>query len=533
MILLAVVLFALLAWGAVNFFTSSAFLRPLVIRGLDLVIHGEADLDSAVLRSPRDARVHGLSLRRFGEAEPDISVGRIQVIFNPWAFLSGKAEPTGGTLSNADVRVKFDENGRVNLKELFDAKREPRRPADPEDLAGLLADGVRFDQLAVHLIHPAVFKDAETRTLSGIRGVWQRGSTGLDWMHFSGEVLDAPFRGVQFDGWTRLGRNAPSQFRLHLHGESLRIGPELGAFLPADLREASFPFHLRGWADVFSLVDIEEGRDPDFTLKLDLSGASLLLPPQNIPITSASAKVAVVPGTANFVLESGFLFEGLLDGASTVRFHENGEAPILASLNFRHVNLALLLNHLLPGENAPPGIMAGTVRVRGDLAEPKKLSVRGEVALREAVLVELPLLASLFSVLNLNISRSETIRSGDMRFWLDLEKERFHIRRAEIRSRNVQLSGRGSIGFDGTLDITVVTALAEASDRGILAPLRRITHMFVDGVQRIVTPPIHVSGTLEKPKFEVMAIQHIGKPITSLFDLIGRVAGAPEAELDD
>lgn len=527
-VLLAVVLLLLLGWGAKNYFTSSAFLRPLVVRGLEKEINGEAELDAIVVRSPRDVRLHGLALRRMGAEEPDISAGRIQIAFNPWAFLAGKAEPAGASVSQADVRVKFDEDGRVNLADLFDLPREPRRPRDPEDLAGLLAEGVRFEQLALHLAHPGLFKDHEMRTVSGLRGVWQRGSTGLDWMHFSGEVLDAPFRGVQFDGWTRLGEQR--QFRMHLTGESVQIGPELAAFLPADLHEAVAPFHFNGWANVLSAVELQRGRAPEFTVKMDIAGASLLIPPQNIPVTSASAKLAVVPGTAHFVLESGFLFDGLLDGASTVRFYGNGQTPILASLNFQHMNLALLLNHLMPGEDAPPGMMSGNLSVAGNLATPKQLLVRGEVALRDAVLVELPLFASLFSVLNLNISRSETVRSGDMRYWLDLDKGRFHIRRAEIRSRNVQLSGKGSIGFDGTLDITVVTALTEATDRGIFGSLRRITHVLVDGVQRMVTPPIHVTGTLEKPKFEVMAVRHFGRPITSLFDLVGRVTGVSEAE---
>lgn len=524
-ILLVGVLLVMAVVGVFHFFTSSAFLKPIIHRALSKAVRGTVEIDDVELRSLRDFRMAGLRLMREGAEEPDIEVEKIRVDLNPWALLGMGVEARGGAVLGGKAMLSV-KDGKTNFSELFAPKDPDRPPADQDKLARLLADGMVFNECEFSLRHPSIFKDTEPRRFTGLNGSWRRGANTLDWHHFEAEVSDPPLRGLRVQGAAKTGKDGG--VRLRISGDTIRVTPELIAMLPSDLVSAVGQFDPQGWLGLESSVDLKRGQAPRFGLTLDLSGADLSLPLNSLPVQAARARLSVVREALNFSLDSGFLFSGNLQGTCAIRFPKNGSKPMRASVDFANVDLSELLAHMLPDDRSRPGRLDGTALVYGDLDHPEQLSIEGDVQLSDAILVELPVFASLFTVLNLRVDRSEIVRSGELDYHLDLEKGRFHIDGLELRSKNVQIGCRGWIGFDGTLDLIVVAALPDDTERGILAPLKRIYTVVVGGAQRLVTPPYSVTGTLENPKFRPMALEHIGAPLTSLFDILGRAVGARE-----
>lgn len=527
---LIVVIILVALWFGWRLVTSPQFLKKMIVENLQPYVNGTVKLDEVRLRSLSDVRLRGLALTLKGGEKPDISARSIRVNLSPWGLFDGEVDILSVAVVDPVCRISFDEKGRSNLDRLFiapkPAKGEPK-PASGGD-ESLLSGGVIYENGKVVCRSRALFGDDEPRRLGGIYGTWRREPSSIELESFSGAIREAPVRGAEFYGWLRT--SDPNEFRLHVSAEGLRLSPGLIFFLPNAIRKRFEPFEPTGWVTLQAMVDTQVSQETEFFLELEMCGCGVRVPNTPLRVESIQGAVRMVPASIDIRCDSAFLCEGQLKASASLTRALDGKQRLRGFFGFEGVSMAALMNSLAPKEKPRPGILAGWFRINGDPANLASLDARGEVELSRAELLQLPIFAKVLSLLNLSVRSSEIIRSGELRYRVDLAKQRLLIDELRLRSPNVQVVGKGWLAFDSKIDMQMVVSIPKTEAKGLFTMLKRVYESVVGGVQSIVTPPIRITGTIQKPEAEVMALQYYGKPVTDLFDLLNPLSGGKKKE---
>jgi len=495
-------------------------LAALIEEGLAPEINGTVAIGHAEIRSLTDARVSGIRLSRANVPEPDIEAGRVRVDLDPWAFLIGRAEVRSATVSDGVVRWQWMGPDDTNLLRLFSPKR-PARPAKvkSEPPERLLAGGVLCDRMTLVWTHPEIFGEKEPRRFSGINGWWRRGASTADWFEFGGVFTRLPYRGLTFAGWADLNR--PEQVRLEFRGNGIPIAQEIIDALPAHVREVMAYLSLQGWVSVAMTVDDTSGRPTDFNLDLSFSGCEVGPAEKDIRAERVRAELNVAEGALDVRVLSAGLCGGEMSGSLSLRQMSDGKRWMRAYGEARGVEMAEVMKRMTPDLPPRKGTMTVTFRLLGQPGALKKAVARGTVTLVDAALLKLPLFSSVLAALNLSVSPSEMVRSGTLKYRLDFERKRIWMEQMTLRSRNVEISGKGWVGFDGDLDMVVVGAMPrDEAGKSALGIFKDVYNYIVGGVQRLVSPPMRLTGTLTDTKVKWLAPAIISQPFGDLYDLL-------------
>ena len=533
---LAVLIFLVAVWFVWRWVTSPRFLNELIVENLQPYVNGSVKIDEVRLRSLNDVRFKNLSLTLKGDKKPSIEVKGIRVNLIPWGFLDGEVDVLSAAVVDPVCRLTLDAKGESNLDRLFVLPSAPKPKPDTKAKTqpsssgdeSLLSGGVTYENGKVILRSRTIFGDDEPRRLGGIYGVWRREPSSVNLENFSGVIQEAPIRGARFTGWLRA--NDPYQFRIRVAALGLRLTPGLIYFLPDAIRRRFEPFEPTGWVTLDTMVDMRASEDPEYFLEMELCGCGMRIPDTPLEIEAIQGEVRMLPSSLVVRCDSAFFCEGQLKASASLTTVLGGKQRLRGFVGFEGVSMTALMKRLAPKEPPKPGILEGWFRISGDPARAASLDARGEVKLSRAELLQLPVFAKVLSILNLSISSAEVIRSGDVRFRLDLAKGRVLVDELRLLSPNVQIAGKGWIGFDSKLDMRLVVSIPKTEAKGLFTMLKRVYESVVGGVQSIVTPPIRITGTLQKPEAQVMALQYYGKPVTDLFDLLNPLSSSKKGK---
>jgi len=518
--ILALALAAAAGFGVARRLLSPKSLAAFIEEGLAPEINGTVAIGHAEIRSLTDARVSGVRLARAGAREPDIEAGRVRVDLDPWAFLMGRAEARSATVSDGVVRWQWLGPDDTNLARLFSPERKgPRTRAKAEASERLLAGGVSCDRMTLVWTHPQIFGDREPRLFAGINGWWRRGASTADWFEFGGVFTRRPYRGLTFAGWADLNR--PEQVRVEFHGNGIPIDQEIIKALPAHVREVMEHLSIQGWLSVAMTVDDTSGKPTDFNLDLGFSGCEVGPAEADIRAERVRAELNVAEGSMDLRVLSAGLCGGEMWGSLSLRRMSDGKRWMRAYGEARGVEMADVMKRMTPELTPRKGTMSVTFRLLGRPGSLKKASARGTVVLSDAAMLKLPLFSSVLAALNLSVSPSETVRSGMLKYRLDFERQRIWAEEMTLRSRNVELSGRGWVGFDGSLDMVVVGAMPRGeAGKSALGIVKDVYNYIVGGVQRLVSPPMRLTGTLADTKVKWLPPAILSQPFGDLYDLL-------------
>ncbi|HRU04476.1 MAG TPA: hypothetical protein P5137_01725, partial [Candidatus Brocadiia bacterium] len=95
-----------------------------------------------------------------------------------------------------------------------------------------------------------------------------------------------------------------------------------------------------------------------------------------------------------------------------------------------------------------------------------------------------------------------------------------------LSSQAVEVTGRGTIRLDGETDL-ILAAVSPKTSGGI--PLiSDAFNVVIRGVQGAILPPVRVTGKIWAPKWKVMKLEPIRRPLRSVLDLAGLLGSSTE-----
>ncbi len=164
---------------------------------------------------------------------------------------------------------------------------------------------------------------------------------------------------------------------------------------------------------------------------------------------------------------------------------------------------------LLPGrQEAFSGKLSGMVDLHGIGAGTHRLHGGGWAALRGANLYETPLAISLLSILSLKTPDRTAFTAGDYQFRIDGPYVYFN--RLDLRGDAISLRGRGSLGFDRSIDLTFYTIVGRDEYR-----LPFVDRILGEASQSLLQ--IKVDGSLDDPQTHRALVPALSGPLQQLW----------------
>jgi hypothetical protein len=251
---------------------------------------------------------------------------------------------------------------------------------------------------------------------------------------------------------------------------------------------------------------------------LDLRDASMMLRDLPLPITSISGQALITDSRIVSNEFAGLLSSGRLVGNVVVSYGPNAAYPsYAATLDFNLVDLGQLLAEVTGTQTDLAGQLTGRVYLGGFLSDPRSLSARGQIALTDGLLWESPFFAQLLSVLHLTLPHEgRTPMRGNITF--ALAHGAIQIDEFEVIGGGLDASGRGTVGLDQSLKLTMIAVGAPEKGRGIPIVSDALGWLLSAVEQQLVH--IEVTGTLSEPKFQPQVLSKITWPLVGLRDLL-------------
>ncbi len=185
-------------------------------------------------------------------------------------------------------------------------------------------------------------------------------------------------------------------------------------------------------------------------------------------------------------------------------------------LNFSRIILEELAQKATKTEKQWSGLLYGRIKYRGVGADPKNFSAEGQFNINEGYLSNVPIIFSVFNFLNLSIPKKESFHSAEAKFIV--KDGVIHIDEAKVYSDSIELNGRGNVGLNGDLHISIVAGF----NRDFFSQIPfvgRLIDFVVGGVRKQLTM-VEIGGTFLKPETHPVPFKPFTKSIKNMFELL-------------
>ncbi|MCK4283816.1 MAG: hypothetical protein KAX44_05830, partial [Candidatus Brocadiae bacterium] len=262
------------------------------------------------------------------------------------------------------------------------------------------------------------------------------------------------------------------------------------------------------------VYDGQKERPLHYTLDLDLRDISVLPESLPVPVDALSGQLLVSENHmfSNYLV--GVTCDGHFEGAGVIHYGAESEVPTYgARVRFEQVELAELIRCFGGGKEGVSGRIGGVLYVGGVLGDSTTTRGHGQVSLTEGYLWETPFFVGVVSLLHLAMpGRSSAAARGEAA--VALNGDEVKVRELNLTGGGMDLSGYGSVWWDGKLDMTMVVVGAPEKGSGIpfVSPL---VGWVLQTMERQLVR-LEVSGTLSEPRFKHQVLSTITWPLTSL-----------------
>ena len=140
------------------------------------------------------------------------------------------------------------------------------------------------------------------------------------------------------------------------------------------------------------------------------------------------------------------------------------------------------------------------------------LKLRGQAKITNGRLAELPLLVSIINFLNLSLPGRVVFSSATAGF--RIEDQVAHIERVELYSDVLDVFIRGTVDFDGNLDLQAGVGYRRPVLRNI--PLIGPVLSYITNTLRRALTTVRVTGNVESPSINLVSVQYLSSPIKAL-----------------
>lgn len=162
------------------------------------------------------------------------------------------------------------------------------------------------------------------------------------------------------------------------------------------------------------------------------------------------------------------------------------------------------------------GILYGRLKFLGTGSDKKKFYAEGQLNINEGYLSDVPIVLSVFNLLNLSLPKKESFHSALAKFVI---KDGFiHVDEGRIYSDSTELNGRGDISLDGDINLTVVAGFNK-DFFSRLPIVGRVFDFIVGGVRKQLTM-VEIKGTFLEPESHSVPFKPFTRSIRNMFELL-------------
>ena len=516
-ITVAVILIAAVA--AFCYLTSDVFVRSQVIKACRDSLNAEVEVDGASLAVFQGLEVRGLRLWSTkgpgGKGAPLLEVPFLRCDINPWSLISGTLTIRRLEIEKPIIYVERFGDGSVNWQYAV-REAEAGEPA----AIRLFPEGVWLRSATVHYLDKTVFTDGRPRSLERLSLLLRPRADDFSEFDFEGEVAGGVFRGVTVRGWLESdeeGEYPDLEVRFRVPG--LEIQAVCRQCLPPKMARAVEEMSLEGsiWGNVN--MALRPGSAPRFTGAVAV--ANVAAKPPWFPVNIES--LAMPLRFDGLRLQSGSWVGRISKGTSHGAFqiHVPGSAPptfwVQATVN--NARLSEVAKRLPAGREKLRGLLDVQTELEGTIGDPESMAGWLDCELVEAHLAEMPVFVGLLNVLSLTLPSKPVFDMGEVR--ARIVDGAVHIDRMLFSSLAMEVTAKGRIGFDGSMDLVVFVATSKRADSSWLpiALVKKVFQTVIGGLQQTITPPVRVTGTIDKPKFSLMAFEPLTRPLRAISDI--------------
>lgn len=171
----------------------------------------------------------------------------------------------------------------------------------------------------------------------------------------------------------------------------------------------------------------------------------------------------------------------------------------------------------MPNNNKLAGKMNGSIELKGEGIEPKRLTGTGKLVISPAALYELPVIVQIFNVLSFVPPDKKAFDQA--LFVFDIKGGTVHFERIDLVGDAIKLVGRGTVGFDSSVRLRFASRLGR---KQLPIPIvREVVNEVSKG-----WVGVNVTNTLRDPKTEVRSFQQIDDALRRLLGVFD--ARAPQ-----
>ncbi len=285
---------------------------------------------------------------------------------------------------------------------------------------------------------------------------------------------------------------------------------------PKLLKRDWFKIEPVGWVNVTldDEVNDVDGKDRHSVI-IDTKGCKAGL--TNIPVTISDieGRINVEGGQLTGRNMNGTYCGGRINGTIEAdRTSPDGEYS--GKLNFEKVSLQKMMESFVKEEQKWTGVCEGNIDLQGKGKDLKDFTAKGSVRLQEGQLAEVPVLLSILKLLNLSLPKKESFHTAKLKY--SVKDKIINIEELEVFSDSVELGCIGTVGFDSTVDLTVVAGLNKETFSQIPF-IGGLMDFVVGGVRKKLTK-VQITGTLTEPKSAMIGLKPFTYPIKRIFDVL-------------
>ena len=180
--------------------------------------------------------------------------------------------------------------------------------------------------------------------------------------------------------------------------------------------------------------------------------------------------------------------------------------------------MAKLANNLTGEDQDIVGQLSGWIDLGGVYGQDSGMAINGHASLDNAHLMKIPLFAQLLNVLRLNLlGQNKADQQGELTFSRESGSDKFNIQELEFTGGGLSVSGTGTIGQDGSLNLTLIAVGAPKG--GPIPILSTVVDWLLSNIERQLVR-VDVTGTLSKPEYSSTVLSTITWPLRSLRSLL-------------
>ncbi len=296
----------------------------------------------------------------------------------------------------------------------------------------------------------------------------------------------------------------------------LRVTQELLDKFPEQIKKDWFTIEPVGWVGVTldDEVNNADGKDRH-SIIIDAKGCEIGL--NNMPLTIADVdgRISIVGGQLVCRKINGTYCGGRINGSIEAdRTSQNGEYS--GKFNFEKVSLQKLMESFIKEHQKWIGVCEGNIEFQGKGKDLKDFTARGNAKLRDGHLADVPVLLSILNLLNLSLPKKESFHTVNLKY--SVKDKIINVEELEVFSDSVELGCIGTVGFDSTVDLTVVAGLNRETFSQIPF-IGGLMDFVVGGVRKKLTK-VQITGTLSSPKSKMIGLKPFTDPIKRMIDVL-------------